>query len=60
MNLEEIFLIAQVFQLKAEKYPKMKIAFEMTCEFLKALVCDFGKKDAEIHPILAQKFEFPT
>ena len=44
--MEEIFLIARVFQLKAEKYPKMKISFEMACEFIKSLVCDFGKIDA--------------
>ena len=58
MNLEEIFLIARVFKLKAEKYPKMNIAFENACVFLKALVCDFGKIDVEIHPIIAQNFDF--
>lgn len=58
MNPEEIFFIAGVFQLKAEKYPKMKIAFKRPCELLKALVCDFGKIDAEIHPVLANKFNF--
>lgn len=55
MNPDEIFLIARVFQLKAEKYPKMKIEFERACEVLKALVCDFRKIDVEIHLILAKK-----
>lgn len=58
-NPEEVFLIARVFQMKAEKYPKMKISFKRECEFLKALVCNFGKIDVEIDFILAQKFDFP-
>ena len=33
-NPEDIFLIARVFQLKAEKHPKIKVAFERACEFL--------------------------
>ena len=37
----------------------MKVAFERACEFLKALVCDFGKIDEEIHPVLVKKFNFP-
>ena len=37
----------------------MKIYFDRAYEFLKALVCDFGKIDADIHPILAHKFDFP-
>ena len=45
--------------MKVEKYPKMKIDFKRACEFLKALVCDSGKIDTEIHPILAHKFDFP-
>lgn len=40
-------------------YPKMKLAFERACEFLKDLVCDIGKIDAEIHPVLSNKFNFP-
>lgn len=59
MNPEVNFLIARVFQLKAEKYPKMKIAFERACEFHKALVCDIGKIDAEIDPVISNKFYFP-
>lgn len=46
MNHEEIFFTARVFQVKAEKRPKMKISCERACEFIKALVCDFGKIDA--------------
>lgn len=46
MNPEEIFFIARVLQLKSEKHHKMKIACERACEFLKALVCDFGRIDA--------------
>lgn len=59
MNPEEIFFIVRVFQLKVVMYPKMKVAFERACEFNKALVCDFGKIDAEIHPILTQNFDCP-
>ena len=35
MNLEEIFLIAKVFQNKAEKHPKMLIALERANNILK-------------------------
>lgn len=28
------------------------------CEYLKELVCDFGKIDAEIHLVLTKKFNF--
>ena len=37
----------------------MKIAYERACKFLKALVCDFGKINDEIHSILAEKCNFP-
>ena len=37
----------------------MKVIFEWTCEFRKALVYDFGKIDAKIHHVLAHKFDFP-
>ena len=40
MNLEEVFLIAKVFQHKSEKHPKMKIALERANTFLKETVCD--------------------
>lgn len=59
MNPEDIFLIAIVFQINAEKHLKMKIAYEKTCDFLIALVCDFGKIDVEVYPIQARKFNFP-
>lgn len=59
MNPEEIFLIARVFKFKAQKHPQMTIAYEKACDFLRALVCDFGKIDAEIYPSFAPKFEFP-
>ena len=59
MNPEEVFLIARVFQIKAEKHPKMKIACDKACEFLKALVCGFRKIYVDIHHLLAQKFNFP-
>ena len=59
MNPKEIFQIARMFQVKPEKYPKMNVAFERDFEFLKALGCDFGKIDAEIHHVLAKKFDFP-
>ena len=58
MNPEEVFLIARVFQIKAEKHPKMKIACDKACEFLKALVCDFGKINVDIHLVLDKKFNF--
>lgn len=59
MNPEEIFLIARVFSVKDDKYPKVKIECEKMCEFLRALVCNFGKIDTKIHPIIAKKFKFP-
>lgn len=58
MNPEEISFIAWVFQVKSEKPPKMKIAYERACEFLKAPVREFGKIDAEIHPVLAKNLTF--
>ena len=53
MNPEEVFLIAKVFQNKCEKHPKMKIALERSSTYLKEIVRDFAKIDAEIHPIIA-------
>ena len=37
----------------------MKVAYERACDFLKELICNFGKIDAKIHPVLAKKFDFP-
>ena len=60
MNPEKVYLIARVFQIKAEKHLKMVIVYEKACEFLKSLVCDFAKIDAYIHIVLAQKFKLPA
>lgn len=60
MNPKEIFLISRVFSVKADKYPKVTISCERACEFLKPLVCDFGKIGTEIQPVLAKKFKFPN
>ena len=60
VNSGEVFLIARVFQIKSEKHLKMKIACEKACEYLKLAVCDFAKINADIHPVLAQKFNLPT
>ena len=59
MNPEEIFLIARVFQGKAEKYPKMQIALDRVNSFLMDTVCDFAKIDADIYPNIAKKHELP-
>ena len=59
MNPEEIFLIARVFQNKAEKHPKMQIALDKAKSFLKDTVCDFAKIDADIHPTILKKFDLP-
>ena len=59
MNPEEIFLIARVFQGKAEKYPKMQIALDRVNSFLMDTVCDFAKIDADIYPTIAKKHELP-
>lgn len=48
-----------VFQLKAQKYPKMEDAYIRFVDFLKSLVCDFGKIDVEIHSVLAEKMNYP-
>lgn len=29
------------------------------CDSLRALVCDFGKIDAEVYQVIAPKFNFP-
>ena len=60
MNPEEIFLIAQVFQLKAKKYPNMKVAFERACEFIKALVCGFGKMLKYNHSLTISSIFLPS
>lgn len=36
----------------------MKISCEKACDFFKALVCSFGKIDADIHHVLAKNFNF--
>lgn len=59
MNLEEVFLIAKVFQHKSEKHQKMKIALERANTSLKETVCDFAKIDADIYPTIAKKFHLP-
>lgn len=59
MKPKEVFLIVRVFQVKSDKHPNMKIAYEKACEFLKSLVYDFEKIDTDIHPVLAKKFNFP-
>lgn len=59
MNPEEIFLIARVLQLKAQKHPKMEDAYIRVVGFLKSLICDFGKIDAEINSVLVEKMHFP-
>lgn len=46
MNLEELFLIARVFNLKIEKYHNLKIAYGKVCYYLRSLVCDFISIDA--------------
>lgn len=38
----------------------MKPVNARACDFLKALVCDFAKIDAEIHHVLAEKINFPS
>ena len=59
MNPEEVFLIAKVFQNKAEKHPKMKTALDRVNNFLRETVCDFAKIDVDIYPIISKKFDLP-
>ena len=60
MNPKEVFLIARVFQIKSEKHPKIKIAYEKAFEYLRSTVCDFAKIDVDIHLALVQKFNLPA
>ena len=59
MNPKEVFLIAKVFQNKAEKHPKMKTALDRVNNFLRETVCNFAKIDADIYPIISKKFDLP-
>lgn len=59
MNPKEILLIARFFQLKFLKFPKMEDAYIKATKFLKALICDFRRIDAEIQSVLTKKMNFP-
>lgn len=59
MNPLELFLIAQIFCLKIEKYHHFKPAYGKVCDFLKYLLIDFITIDVETHSMLNIHVDLP-